>query len=162
MILTPWRPGIGIFAVYNKRIILLLRDNNPKIAWPNTYSFIGGGIEYGEEAWQTALREWREEIRHSKALSRADLVFVGKHHALNRTYYYLELDTAIQGIKEGRSFGYFSLDRMYAQEQAAYKDDSPGIGGTMKTVFMRYPQELHLLLNYGDVGAFNRIPEFQK
>lgn len=47
--------------VFNKKLLLMLRDNNPEINDPNCWSLIGGNAELGETPEQTLIREFFEE-----------------------------------------------------------------------------------------------------
>lgn len=55
-------PGAGIALVYEDTFLLQLRDDNPNIANPNVWGFVGGGIEEGETPEEAIRRELREEI----------------------------------------------------------------------------------------------------
>jgi 8-oxo-dGTP diphosphatase len=48
-------------VVFNKKILLMLRDNIPTIAYPNCWSLIGGKAFEGETPEQTLLRQFCEE-----------------------------------------------------------------------------------------------------
>ena len=56
------KPGAKAFIVYNKKLLLILRDNNPNISFPNTWNLPGGGIEEGESGIEAIKRELQEEI----------------------------------------------------------------------------------------------------
>ncbi len=47
--------------VYNKKLLLMLRDNKPEIPNPNCWSLIGGKSSEGETPEQTLIREFLEE-----------------------------------------------------------------------------------------------------
>ncbi|BCX14656.1 MAG: hypothetical protein KatS3mg088_339 [Patescibacteria group bacterium] len=52
----------GAFVVHKGKILLLKRDNNPKIPNPNCWSIIGGVVEKGETFEEALIRETQEEI----------------------------------------------------------------------------------------------------
>ena len=56
---------IAILVNSKKQILLHLRDNNPKIIYPNYWAFIGGGVEDGENELEGIKREVKEEINYS-------------------------------------------------------------------------------------------------
>jgi len=49
-------------VTYKDQILLFLRDDNPKIKWPNHWSSIGGHAEEGETKEEALIRELKEEI----------------------------------------------------------------------------------------------------
>jgi 8-oxo-dGTP diphosphatase len=56
-------PGVAII-IENKqgRILLLLRDDDPGISYPNHWTLVGGKVEDGETSKTAAHREMLEEI----------------------------------------------------------------------------------------------------
>jgi len=60
---TPALPASSGAIVYFKdKILLIKRDNNPKITNPNKWGMPGGKTEKGENLNQTLERELQEEI----------------------------------------------------------------------------------------------------
>ena len=57
---TDFDSSFGLL-IYDSKILLLLRDNNPSIPAPNCWSVIGGCPEKDESPEQTFLREVKEE-----------------------------------------------------------------------------------------------------
>ena len=56
-------PQVAKAIIYQQGFFLLqLRDSNPKISYPNVWSFFGGGIDTGETPWQVLQRELKEEL----------------------------------------------------------------------------------------------------
>lgn len=58
----PRKPGSKALVVYRGKVLLVLRDDSPAIAYPNTWNTPGGGIEEGESPEQALVRELEEEI----------------------------------------------------------------------------------------------------
>ncbi len=54
--------GIMVFILWNKKFLLILRDDKPEIHFPNTWSPVTGGIEKDEDVFIAAERELLEEI----------------------------------------------------------------------------------------------------
>ena len=52
----------GVVLFNKNKILLQLRDNNPKISNPDMWGIFGGGVEKGETPEQAAIRELREEL----------------------------------------------------------------------------------------------------
>ena len=52
----------GVVLFNHNRILLQLRDNNPKTLNPNKWGIFGGGIEKGEAPEEAAIRELKEEL----------------------------------------------------------------------------------------------------
>ena len=51
-----------IFLNSEHKVLLILRDNIPEIAYPNMWDLPGGGIEGDETPEQTIIREMKEEM----------------------------------------------------------------------------------------------------
>lgn len=58
----PRQPGAKAIVVYQEKMLLILRDDNPEISFPNTWSTPGGGIEENETPEEAVRRELAEEI----------------------------------------------------------------------------------------------------
>ncbi len=56
------RPGSKAIDVHDDKICFVLRDDNPNIAYPNTWNTPGGGIEENETPRDAMIRELKEEI----------------------------------------------------------------------------------------------------
>ena len=54
--------GAKAFVIYQKKILLILRDNKPSIPFPNMWNLPGGGIEENETHDQALKRELQEEL----------------------------------------------------------------------------------------------------
>lgn len=62
--------GMQLFLVCEGKLLLILRDDKPDIKidpvygihFPNTWALMGGGMEEGEDFFQTAAREVLEEL----------------------------------------------------------------------------------------------------
>ncbi len=54
-----------IFLNHFQQVLLLLRDNNPLIPYPNVWDLPGGHLEPGESPAQCIVREMKEEIGYT-------------------------------------------------------------------------------------------------
>lgn len=60
------KKAVNVVLVNSKKQILLqLRDNNPKILYPNYWACIGGSVEKNESELEALRREIKEEINYS-------------------------------------------------------------------------------------------------
>ena len=84
----------GAFIVYQGKILLIKRDNNPKIPNPDQWAIIGGGVEKGESFDEALVREIREEI----GISPKNYQFLGflkmKSDQVQRAIYLVRLNKA--------------------------------------------------------------------
>ena len=107
--------GAKAFVIYNKKILLILRDNKPDIPNPNTWNFPGGGIEEGEAPLETLKRELQEEI----SIIPKDIHWLGKTTYYNKVsvYRYIvwldqnEYEDLILG-DEGQRMEFFDLSEV--------------------------------------------------
>lgn len=56
------KPGAKAIVCHENKILLVLRDNDPKIAFPNKWNTPGGAIEEGETPREAMARELKEEV----------------------------------------------------------------------------------------------------
>lgn len=101
-----YRDGAALILKYNRDVILLYRDNNPDLLYPNHWSLIGGGIEEDESPIEAAVRECQEEINitplNVQPLEIADFngikihVFIGHYDSLDGIC-----------LNEGQAYGVF-------------------------------------------------------
>lgn len=103
--------------IYNGKLLLVLRDTKekkPLLSDPNTWSFIGGGADTGEEPIETYLREVKEEINIE--LSETKFLFVFTLADRSKYVYYNELtDDQVKSLKlgtEGQKLSFFSFDEI--------------------------------------------------
>ncbi len=69
----PRKPGAKAIVCHGNKILLVLRDDNPNIAYPNIWNMPGGGIDEGETPAEAMARELMEEVN----LTAADIIDVG-------------------------------------------------------------------------------------
>lgn len=104
------REGSGILFVNPKgKVLLRLRDDKPGLMFPNQWDTIGGAVEQGENHWEAAVRETREEI----GLELTDQVFWRDYQSVALVHIYAApLDLPVERIvlTEGQKLGWFDLD----------------------------------------------------
>lgn len=99
----------------DNQLLMQLRDNIPTISHPNSWSFIGGGIEEGESPEEALKREIKEEI---PGCDIKNIAFLDKLYTPDtkfKNYCFIgEINEAIDKIKftEGQKLGYFSLNEL--------------------------------------------------
>lgn len=97
--------------IYNKKILLLLRDNNPDIQNPNTWQLPGGCIEKNENHFQTIKRELKEEI----SLIPVNLQYLGDAFEDISVYISFLTDEEARHIKlgnEGQKLKFFTKEEL--------------------------------------------------
>ena len=60
----PIKEVATILPYSGEKVLLQLRDFNPRIVYPGCWGFFGGTVEFGETPLQSAKRELSEEIGH--------------------------------------------------------------------------------------------------
>ena len=105
--------GAGIILL-NKRneILLILRDDNPAIRYPNQWDLPGGHVEPGENPEETIRREMKEELELDLG---AITLFSEYHHDDFDEYVFIkriELDPSTLPLHEGQKCEYFDEPRI--------------------------------------------------
>ncbi len=105
--------GAGIILLNDKnQILLILRDNNPGIPYPNMWDLPGGHVEDGENPEQAIRREMREELE----LELGEIsLFKEYHHQAFDEYVFLkkiELDPSAMIFHEGQRLSYFNCNEI--------------------------------------------------
>lgn len=111
----PKKPGAKAIVAHQGKILLVLRDNNPAIAYPNTWNTPGGGIEEGESPAEAMVRELKEEIHFTPS----SVIYLGtttySDGSLVHRFYVPVSDEELPSIRlgnEGQKIGWFTLDEL--------------------------------------------------
>ena len=131
----PKKKSIAII-IYNKKILLLLRDNNPNIQNPNAWQLPGGRIEKSENHFQTIKRELKEEI----SLIPVNLQYLGDAFEDISVYVSFLTDDEVKRIKlgnEGQELKFFT------KEELVHLTVTPSI----KLYMEKYGDALDALIN---------------
>lgn len=120
--------GVKALVVFDKKILLILRDNKPSIPSPNTWMLPGGGIEEGETGDAALERELSEELN----VVPVDYVCLGQEnfegHAPVLRYLVRIQKDDVKKLKlgEGQEMRFFSID------EATNLPFSPWLGNFIK------------------------------
>ncbi len=144
--------GVSLLLVYDKRLLLILRDDNPDIFCPCRWATPGGGIEEGEHPMQAAYREMKEELGNELCASMI-LKFLGTSPKQNSYFTGIIDDPDQIVLSEGIHHEFFSLDeiRTLIIERG---DRKFGIGGALRTRILRSEKDyeyLQQLLEKGEL-----------
>tara|TARA_B100000315_G_C14391636_1_gene502264 strand:+ start:182 stop:577 length:396 start_codon:yes stop_codon:yes gene_type:complete len=93
---------------------LQLRDNNPVIAYPNTWSFFGGEIDLGETPWQALQRELDEEISWRPKQGEILYEWVNLEYPC-QVHFFSVIFNEVRSqlvLQEGQQLGWFKLTLM--------------------------------------------------
>lgn len=95
----------------SNKFLLQLRDNNPKIPYPNTWTFPGGNKNTNESPRETAMRELREEIHlHPDHIEEVVTLY---HHSkkIAEHFYYIPVASIdLSSLNEGAAWQLYSLE----------------------------------------------------
>lgn len=109
----------GVVA-YKGKLLLILRDNKPDIPFPNTWEYIGGGVDENETLEHAGLREIEEEI----GVRPGNYVYLGSEKYPGREagrFISILTEDEFQNInfgEEGQRYKFFSLDEAMELEMA--------------------------------------------
>ncbi len=124
----PYREGVNIiFEDRMGRVAIQLRDDLPGVVYGGYWGLFGGWLEAGENPYETAVREAREEL--SIDIDPAQLVFIGVYMIdviRARDYIFRcpvngELDSA--QLNEGEAFRFASRAELRAEKMVPYHLD---------------------------------------
>ncbi|MBU1000197.1 NUDIX domain-containing protein, partial [Patescibacteria group bacterium] len=68
------KTGVKVFVTYDKKLLLILRDNKSNIPFPNTWNLPGGDIDEDESCKEAVNRELKEEIN----INPSNITYLGK------------------------------------------------------------------------------------
>ena len=109
------KPSAKAITIYNKKLLLILRDNFAHIADPNKWNLPGGEVDEGETYEEAIMREFYEElcikpknVKRIGILEHSD----GSKHAL----FYIQLDNdeckSLKLGNEGQELRFFKYDEL--------------------------------------------------
>ena len=137
----PIKEVVTILPYSNGKVLLQLRDFNPRIVYPGCWGFFGGTVESGETPLQSAKRELSEEIGHVPkeiyALSK-DSVSVPDEVMMYSFYAPLELRPTEIILNEGMDFGLFSFQEILSKQ--LYSNEIK-----KKCPFINHPNMIYLV-----------------
>ena len=114
----PIKEVATILPYFGEKVLLQLRDSNPRIVYPGCWGFFGGTVEFGETP-QGARRELSEEIGHIPkemyALSK-DSVSAPDEMMMYSFYAPLEIRPTEIILREGMDFGFFTLREILSKQ----------------------------------------------
>jgi 8-oxo-dGTP diphosphatase len=105
--------GAGIILINSKNhILLILRDDDPTIPYPNMWDLPGGHLEEGETPEQAIRREMKEELDFDLG---EIVLFKEYHHEAYDEYVFLkkiDLNPDSMVLHEGQRLAYFNSDEI--------------------------------------------------
>lgn len=102
---------VSAVVVFNGKLLLLQRDDNPEIKDPGCWQLPGGGVEDGETPDEAIKRELQEEI----SVIPASLRFLMSPSADINAYYARLSNEEAKNIKkgdEGKDLRFFSFEEL--------------------------------------------------
>jgi len=150
----------GALIVYNKKVLMLLRDNNPKIPDPNCWQLIGGYLEANETPIEALIREVNEES--NLQITKNEPIEIGKIIVPEKqeySLYWIKLsEEKVKDIKlgnEGQKIDFFSIEEL----------DRMNLGPIVFGYFQKFKEGLKnivenetldkRLLGFDDNGLYN-------
>jgi 8-oxo-dGTP pyrophosphatase MutT (NUDIX family) len=110
------KASLALITNSSGQLLLNLRDDNPKIAHPNVWAFIGGVCEEGENDYDALVREVREEIELEIENALPLLRLIDTEGSFNLlTVYHVEMKKNIEDLHltEGKAVKLFEPNLIY-------------------------------------------------
>lgn len=147
--------GMQLFLVCEGKLLLILRDNKPDIRidpingihFPNTWALMGGGVEEGEDFFQTAAREVKEELGIEFQLQILGVSPKGN------CYFFAEIDRELADqivLGEGQKFHFFFPEEL----------NNLKLGGAVKIYLEKYREAIVEMITTGKAAKGNRLGLF--
>ena len=140
------KPGVKAFIIYDKKLLLILRDNKTNIPSPNKWGLPGGAIEKNEPILKAIERELKEEIN----IVPENIIYLGKqtYENGNKVFRYFSRLTKneFQNVKlgnEGQKLEFFHLNEINKLDLAGYSTE----------YFLNYLDQIR------EIVEKNKIPE---
>lgn len=147
--------GMQLFLVCEGKLLLILRDDKPDIKidpvngihFPNTWALIGGGVEEGEDFFQTAAREVKEELGIEFQLQILGVSPKGN------CYFFAEIDRELAdqiSLGEGQDYSFF-----HPNDLSCLK-----LGGAIKIYLEKYREAIVQMIKTGKPAKGSRLGLF--
>ncbi|SFN20178.1 8-oxo-dGTP diphosphatase [Izhakiella capsodis] len=101
--------GVKLALIYRDKIVVIRRDNNPNIPYPDMYDVTGGTREGNETPMECAFREAREELNLSLT---SELVIWMKNYSDHPQGYFMVCNIEryhVDSMRLGNEGQYISL-----------------------------------------------------
>ena len=136
--------GMQLFLVCEGKLLLILRDDKPDIKidpvngihFPNTWTLMGGGVEEGEDFFQTAAREVKEELGIEFQLQILGVSPKGN------CYFFAEIDRELADqiiLGEGQKYDFFLPEHLHSLR----------LGGAIQIYLEKYREAVFNMVTSG-------------
>ena len=147
--------GMQLFLVCEGKLLLILRDNKPDIKddpingihFPNTWALMGGGVEEGENFFQTAAREVQEELGIEFQLQVLGVSLKGN------CYFFAEIEPDLAAqivLGEGQRYEFFEPNQL----------DNLQLGGAIGIYFKKYREVIIKMVRTGKPALGSKLGLF--
>lgn len=146
--------GMQLFLVCEGKLLLILRDDKPDIKddpngihFPNTWALMGGGVEEGEDFFQTAAREVKEELGIEFQLQILGVSPKGN------CYFFAEIDRDLAQqivLGEGQDFRFFEPNEL----------NNLNLGGAIKIYLEKYREVVKEMVSTGKPARGSQLGLF--
>ena len=105
--------GTSLLIINDKEeVLLFLRDNNPKIPYPNRWDVLGGHVEQDEEPKECIIREMKEEIDFHLKNPKLFKTYNMSDRIEYTFWVKASLDIKKTSLKEGQELKWFNLNQI--------------------------------------------------